>query len=202
MKKIIIFYLCLFLISLFNIACNNGTNNSISKIIINQLNSSNDDKLNSEKLNGFLEEENFPFLIVSDSIENDKNISWSINTVSSEDESVFRDLDNLSLCIEKENSFSYFGISYPTEKYDSISNYYFKNEFANDKESILQISINITKLGNDDWKNIFRYILKYQSLSNKYYKTMKRYYVIGFNQECDRIVIPLPQGELEENITE
>lgn len=177
---------------LLSSACNKDRNIVISEIITNQLDKSNDDEFNSEELNGFLEEELFPYLIISDSITSDEKISWSIHLVSSKEENVFRDLYNLSICIEKENSFSYFGVSYPTEKYDSISNYYFKNEFYNDKESILQISINTTKLSNDDWKNVFRYILNYQSLSNKYYKTMKRYYVIGFNQECGRIVIPLP----------
>lgn len=174
--------------------CNNDRNNSITEIIINQLDKF-DNELNSQKLNELLGKEKFPYLIISDSITSDEKISWSIHSVSSEEENVFRDLYNLSICIEKENSFSYFGVTYPTEKYDSISNYYFKNEFYNDKESILQISVNTAKLSNDNWKNVFRYILNYQLLSNKYYKTMKRYYAIGFNQECGRIVIPLPQSD-------
>lgn len=187
--------LIIILIAIAFVGCDSKKNNSVSDILINHLESNNQD-FDSKKLNDFLIKQEFPYIIISDSIFDDDKLKWSIHTVSSEEENVFRDLLNFSICIEKENEFVYFGTQYSVEKYDSILTYYFKYDCEKNEELILQISTNNNELSSEGWKEIIQYIRGFHKKSHASFRVMDVYSVIGFDLEC---IYGIPTPPIEED---
>ena len=187
--------LLIILIAIAFVGCKSKKENSASDIILNQLESNNQD-FESKNLNDFLIKEKFPYIIISDSITDDDKVKWGIHTVSSEEENVFRDLLNFSICIEKENEFVYFGNQYSVEKYDSILTYYFKHDCEKNEELILQISTNNNELSSDGWNEIIQYIRGFHKKSHANFRGMNVFSVIGFDLEC---IYGIPTPPIEED---
>ncbi|KJS06381.1 MAG: hypothetical protein VR77_05080 [Flavobacteriales bacterium BRH_c54] len=165
---------------------------SVSSVLLNALKSN--EQIDFQELNGLLANENSPYIVISDSIIENTH-SWLIRSINNQ-ENVYRDLGALSICINDTSSFSYKNEKYLYSEFDSIAESYLE-EINNQKgEAIFQLFILKSELDKHEWEDVLKCVKLFHS------KTNPSYSVIGFNQKCSKVVIPLPQEELEEIITE
>lgn len=190
MKKLAII-IFLFIIILFFESCYQEKK-SISSVLLNALKS--DEQIDFQELNGLLADENSPYIVISDSIIENTH-SWLIRSINNQ-ENVYRDLGALSICINDTSSFSYKNEEYLYSEFDSIAESYLE-EINNQKgEAIFQLFILKSELDKHEWEDVLKCVKLFHSKINPSYS------VIGFNQKCSKVIIPLPQEELEEIIIE
>ena len=190
MKKITII-IFLFIIILFFESCYQEKK-SVSSVLLNALKS--DEQIDFQEFNGLLADENPPYIVISDSIIENTH-SWLIRSINNQ-ETVYRDLGALSICVEDTSNFIYRNEKYSYSEFDSIAEFYLE-EINNQKgDAIFQLFISKSELDKHEWEDVLKCIKLFHS------KTNPSYSVIGFNQKCSKVVTPLPQEELEEIITE
>lgn len=173
----------LLLIVIISIGGCNQENPSVSNILIKGL--ENNELVDYPKLNTLLTNENYPYIIISDSMIENSN-SWSVRSVDNQ-ENVYRDLGTVSICINDDSDFIYSGKKYSFSEFDSIVENYL-NEINNQgNEAIFQLFVLKNELTENEWGSILKCIKLFHS------KITPSYSVIGFNQQCSTHIVLPPQ---------